>query len=197
MTKTQVEDEVGKIVDPISLHKEFESEFISGLIVEKHYFCSRNRLRPTKFRKLPGRNRYELEGYFPNRGWHKVSWRECIYPRNREKQVTEALRRAIEPVIRAYKTKHPVCEKCNRRPTEQIDHVNPEFKDIVKHALSLMTENDWKKTFDKFDWWNDAPFSLPEDSPSLIETVRAHKMARLQAVCKDCHLKNAEERRKA
>lgn len=197
MTKAQVVDEVRKIIDPISLRKEFASEFISELIVQKHYFCAPNQLKPIKFRKQPGRNQYELEGYFPSGGWHKVSWRDCIFPQSREKEAVEALRRAVEPLMQNYKTEHPICERCNNRPTEQIDHVQPEFREIVKHAFSLMTANDWEKAFERFDWWDDAPFNLPESCPCLIETLSAHKTAKLQAVCKKCHLENAEERRSA
>jgi hypothetical protein len=196
LTKTKTREKVRSIVNPVNFGDEFESEFISDLIIEKHYFCSRKKLRPSKFRKVPRKGPgYNFEGYFLQQRWHKVSWDKCITTPNLNSWATEALRLKIQPILFKYKEKHPVCEKCRELNSEHVDHVKPEFKEICEEALSLMSESEWDIAFYAFDWWNDAPFKLPECNSALIFTLETHKSTILQAVCKDCHLNNARERK--
>jgi len=195
-TKTQVEKEVQGILELYQIAEEFSSEYLSDLITEKHYYCSQHRIRPTSFRKefKPGSG-YYFAGYFQDKGWHQVSWKQCIYPRRDEDWIVTALRDAVRPDIVIYKQAHLICERCGQIPSEDVDHVEPEFDVIAKSALKLMTEDDWRAAIFEMDWWSDEPFVLPENNPALQYTLESHKNVTLQAVCKDCHSANARERK--
>ncbi len=53
---------IQEIINAEEFKTPFESELISDLIFERHYFCSRHGLRPTRFRKIPAYNAYSFEG---------------------------------------------------------------------------------------------------------------------------------------
>lgn len=196
LTKTQTRQEVRSIVNSFEIGEEFVSDFISDLIFEKHYFCSRKNLRPSKFRKTPRQSiGYNFEGFFSETKWHKVSWDKCITPPNIKSWVNEALRLEIQPVLFKYKEERPFCERCSGAKSEHVDHVEPEFKEICEDAIKLMSADELDIAFNAFDWWNNATFRLPKENSALIYTLERHKFVILQAVCKDCHLINARERK--
>ncbi len=198
LNKTQTKEKVRSIVNAIGFEQEFEAEFISDLILEKHYFCSREKLRPSKFKKMRRNSgKYDFYGFFLEKKWCKVSWSKCISPPTEISLLTEALRREIQPLLFKYKDKHPICEKCCSTESSDVDHVKPEFKEICQKALNLMRKDDWDIAFDTFDWWNEECFKLPEHNPAVLYVMEAHKSAILQAVCKECHRINAQERKAA
>lgn len=197
MTKGELKEKCREIVNKYKVGEEFRSDLISNLILDKHYFCSLKKVRPEKFRKTarngPG---YNFEGYFQGNGWHRVSWSKSITPPKQSTIANEALRLAIQPILFKYKELHPICEVCKSCEAVEVDHVNPEFKAIVTEALSTMNSNDWHNVFVNFDWWNTNQFRFPENNSALQFTLKAHETAILQSVCKACHLKNAEARKK-
>lgn len=197
MNKTELTEKCREIVNGFGIGEEFQSDLISDLILEKHYFCSVHKDRPDKFRKTarkgPG---YNFEGYFQGKGWHRVSWSKSITPPKQLTIANEALRLEIQPIIFKYKETHPICEKCNSNKDVEVDHVNPEFKSIVSEALSTMSSNDWNDAFLNFEWWSSSQFRFPNNNPALRYTLKVHETAILQSVCKACHLENAESRKR-
>lgn len=121
-------------------------------------------------------------------GWHKVSWVQCIDPRNENDWLVRALRDAIRPIISRYKNLHPDCEICGAK-TEHIDHVSPEFDTMAKKAIALLTKKTIEIEFARFDWFNPEQFSLSPSNPALKFILSEHDYAILRAVCKSCHMK--------
>ncbi|MCK9622891.1 MAG: hypothetical protein M0R47_20440 [Methylobacter sp.] len=197
LTKTQLTQAIRDELKRFAFREEFESPLITGLIAEKHYYCSKRGIKPTRFRMLfrPGAA-YDFEGFFPEHGWHKVSWNQCIRPRDEYDWIKMALRYAIKPIIAKYKALHPVCEKCGAH-SEHVDHVAPEFDEIATQAISLLDEKLLEEAFARFNWWSEEQFSLPDSNPAVQYILAAHKTAELRAVCQPCHVKSSSERRYA
>jgi hypothetical protein len=195
-TKNALMKDIKNFIDSYPLNQEFESDLISDLIAEKHYYCSCHGLRPIRFRKEFRPGSYNFFGFFPSLEWHKISWKQCIFPDSKESIVKEALRKAIQPHISEHKRLYPFCEKCGE-PSQEIDHVDPEFDVIAQQALKTLSDKDWESIMiDSFNFLIKEDFRLPDNNSALIYTLEAHKTAKLQAVCKKCHCANARERKK-
>lgn len=196
MTKTQLRERIRARLKERKLEEVFDDDLISDLIAEKHYYCSIHGLRPSRFRmsSRPGGG-YDFYGEFDPNGWHKVSWSQCLDPRDQNDWIESALRLASAPFLLARKTAFPSCERCGMLASTEVDHVNPEFREMAREALRQMTEAEFGAAFRGFDWWSSKPFTLPADNSALIYTLQAHQHATLQAVCKNCHLENAAERK--
>lgn len=194
MTKTALAKAVRDEVSRFAFGEEFESSLITGLIADRHYYCSKKGIRPVRFRKQfsPGVI-CDFEGFFPGHGWHMVSWAQSITPRDEYAWLKRALRDAVQPIIAGYKSIHPSCEVCGGQ-TEEVDHVDPEFDIMATQAISLLDEEQFKEAFARFDWWSKEPFSLPESNPAVRSIIAAHETAKLRAVCKSCHLRSSAER---
>jgi len=194
MTKTQLTNAIREEIKRFSFGEEFESPLIGDLIAEKHYYCAKKWLKPTRFRKQyrPGAA-YDFEGFFPGHGWHMVSWTQCINRRDEYDWLKRALRDAIQPIMAHYKALHPSCEICGA-PSEHVDHVAPEFDEMANQAISLLDATQLDEAFASFDWWSKEPFSLPESNPAVRFVMAAHEKASLRAVCQPCHVKSAKER---
>ncbi|WP_339461283.1 hypothetical protein [Pseudomonas sp. EA_105y_Pfl2_R69] len=201
LAKTALREKIRERLKAYAIDEVFEDELISDLIAQKHYYCSINALRPTHFRKRfrpgSGVNGYDFEGLFLTSHWRKVSWTQCLDPKTREDIIETALRDAVQSIVAARKTRFPVCEKCGQTPSTEIDHVSPEFAEIARYAMDTMTQEDLDEAISNFDWWKEEPFALSKNCPAMLYTFEAHKTAQLQAVCKECHLSNAKERRAA
>lgn len=196
MAKTQLRDHIRSRLRDRRLEEVFEDGLISDLIAEKHYYCSVHNLRPSQFRMTyrPGGG-YDFYGNFDPNGWHKVSWSQCLAPRDKNDWIESALRLASAPFLAARRHSFPICERCGLLASTEVDHVNPEFQEIACQAMLRMTVSEFEEAFRSFDWWSEEPFTLPADNSALAYTLQAHQGAALQAVCKDCHLRNAADRR--
>ena len=197
MTKTRLKEEIRAQIAEVDFNQEFESTIIADLIHQKHYHCAAQGLRPTLFRKLhrPGAA-YDFEGYFPEHGWHPVSWMQCIEPRDEMAWLVRALRDAAVPIVSVYKAKHSTCERCGDNPSTEVDHVNPEFNVMVTQIIQTLSTSQVEDIFSHFNWLDKEPFSLPPGHSALKLINDAHQVATLQAVCKACHVLNGNERRR-
>lgn len=199
-TKKALTKAIQTELEPHAIGVEFESPLLSRLIGERHYYCSKHGLVPQRFRKLPSpysKNGYWFDGWFPEIGWHGVSWTECVAAKwSLDKELVAGLRLAVSPIIDSYRREHPVCERCRVRPSRDVDHVAPEFKEIANAAIITVTESDRKNLMDGYDWVATEIFTLPGDMECVRIVVEAHKTARLMAVCGECHASNARDRKK-
>ncbi|WP_415753812.1 hypothetical protein [Pseudomonas leptonychotis] len=195
LTKTKLTSEIQDELKKFDFNQEFESQLISDLIAEKHYYCAQKGIHPIRFRKSfrPGAA-YDFEGYFPNHGWHMVSWRQCITPRNELDWIKRALRDAVQPIVSSYKSLHPTCERCSLKPSEHVDHVHPEFDVMANQAIDKLSKTEIDAIFVNFNWWSEEPFSLPPSHSIVNFICNAHETAKLQAVCQPCHIASARER---
>ncbi|SDX47617.1 hypothetical protein [Pseudomonas salomonii] len=196
MNKTQLRACIRLRLKERKLEEVFADDLISGLIAEKHYYCSVHKLRPSYFRMSyrPGGG-YDFYGSFDPNGWHKVSWSQCLDPRDQNDWIESALRLASTPFLSARRRSFPICERCGLLPSTEVDHVSPEFQEIARQAIRNMQTFEFDAAFRGFNWWSEEPFSLSADNSALVYTLEAHRGATLQAVCKDCHLKNAVDRK--
>jgi hypothetical protein len=196
MTKAALTNAVRAVVNPAPFDDEFQSELLSSLIAERHWHCKLHGIAPTKFRKTRGwGDGYDFWGWFEPSGWHKVSWRKCITPDSVEDVLKRALRSAVRPIIAAYKSEHPLCERCGLRGTQEVDHVDPSFDRIVQTALALLAEEEKDQVMKSLDWDEESEFLLPDGHPVVLSVRKAHATTKLQAVCPQCHQLNERERR--
>lgn len=197
MTKTRLKEMIREEIAAVEFGQGFESALIADLISQKHYHCAAQSLRPCRFRKLhrPGAA-YDFQGYFPGYGWHGVSWTQCIEPRDEMAWLERALRDAAHPIISTYKATHPICERCGNHPSTEVDHVLPEFKVMVSQIIQTLSLSQVEEIFSRFDWLDKEPFSLPLGHAALQLIAESHQTAKLQAVCKPCHVLNGNERRR-
>ncbi|GAV20605.1 hypothetical protein MMIC_P1577 [Mariprofundus micogutta] len=188
MSKSELAIKIQTVIQTYEYDQEFSFPLLSDLILKKHYYCSRHNLFPVLFRKKPNaRNNYYLEAHFPAHGWHRTSWYECVYPKNHKKILEQRLRYAVYPQIIAYKNKHPICEHCGHNPSEEVDHISPQFNTIIENAMSLTPTMNLEVSQQKMDWLTQKPLLLPEDHPSIEYVLKIHECALLQAVCRPCH----------
>jgi len=187
-SKTALRREIQTLLLTYKYNQEFSSSLLSDLVYEKHYYCSRHKLRPTLFRKGYRKGGgYNFEAFFPAHGWHRVSWRQCINPHSERELIGQALRNAVQPIIAAYKSEHPVCERCCSKSSEEVDHMWPAFSTIMENAMRLILTMNLDDLQTNFDWWSKKSFTLADDNPALIYTLQAHENAALQALCRKCH----------
>jgi len=197
MNKIALKKEIRELLSLYNMNQEFESVLLSGLILEKHYYCSKHNLRPLKFRKTYADvgTTYKFEAFFTTHGWHGISWRQCIEPRNKKVWISQLLRNAIAPISSKYKKEHLVCERCGKQASQEVDHVKPEFNEILLNALALIPDASLKNLLENMNWWSKQPFALPADNPALLYAIQVHQTAILQALCKKCHIEVTQLRK--
>jgi hypothetical protein len=142
-TKKAAEHAIRSVIDSQPFDKPFESALISDLIVERHRFCSRHGLRPSRFRKLRGYGSYFFQGDFssvsgPRRiTWHPVSWIKCLArPQTDWDRIVRGMRDRCESAKIAYRESHPICEKCLTAPSLQAHHARPTFHALTENIRS-------------------------------------------------------------
>lgn len=195
-TKKALTEAVRNVVNAVAFNDEFESQLLSDLIAERHWYCSCHQTRPTKFKKMPGWNGgYDFLGWFDQIGWHKVSWTKCITPDSVDAVLKRVLRTAIRPMIADYKSSHPVCERCQQRETEEVDHVSPTFDEMYRRAIDGLSGEEKDQIMASLNWNDESEFQLPEDHRVVERILTSHENCQLQAVCVDCHRANAKERK--
>jgi hypothetical protein len=188
-TKTELVAEIREELEKHGFDTAFEYPLLSDLIAERHYYCSEHHLRPTRFRKLgrPGWA-YDFQGWFDGHGWHRVSWTQCTLPRRDEDWIARAIRDAIQPVKTRHRREHPICERCRNAPSTEVHHVRPTMDQIVAAATRAVTEEQWRSEARRWDWWSPDAYSLDPQSPVVVEALRMHDEADLQALCHECHM---------
>ncbi|MEX5540328.1 hypothetical protein [Pseudomonas poae] len=196
MSKTQLRACIRSRLNEQKREEIFQDDLISDLIAEKHYYCSVHGLRPSHLRMMNRRGGgYDFYGLFEPNRWHMVSWSQCLDPKDHNDWIESALRLASAPFLSARRHAFPTCESCGVLPSTEVDHVSPEFQAIASQAMQLMTTSELQHAFRGFDWWSEKPFTLPVECSAIAYTLKAHQSATLQAVCKECHLQNAAERK--
>ena len=76
-----------------------------------------------------------------------------------------------------------------------MDHVIPIFNAIATAAMETLTAADRERLLHGFNWIDEETFELPSDLTCVQYVLKAHETAKLMALCHDCHLENARERR--
>jgi len=200
-TKKAAEDAIRSVINSQPFDTPFESALLSDLIAERHYFCSRRGLRPSRFRKLRGYKAYIFEGDFsiaaaPRQiGWHGVSWTKCLAPPQSDwDRIVRAMRDRCEPAKTAYRKSHPVCEKCLVRPSYEAHHARPTFQQLTEQIRSYISDAEVADCLAGWDWFCAENLVLPDDHRITTLFDEFHARATLQALCRDCH--NLTKRRK-
>ena len=193
-TQTAAREAIRQIVDSHPFKQPFESDLISDLIFERHYFCSLRNLRPSRFRKIPGYNGYEFQGDFSNLGlangigWHTVSWDKCLKPPiTNWDRIVRAMRDRSEPSKAIYRHQNPFCEMCRAQPSQEVHHHKPSFADLADSIRTLVSESEISECLSDWDWFAEDNFTLPENHKITQLFDHSHQQASLQALCKACH----------
>lgn len=183
------------------LNREFESYMLSSMFHRYHPVLSRFGFWPTRFKKLPPRpgrywGGYDLNAYLPEIGsWRHTSYRKCFSPTGIEVRLQIELRSSVKDLLLARRRDYPICERCGILPSEEVDHVKPEFKDIWAEAKK------WFRPIELTTWETQRlanpvfELRLPEDHPAVQYVRKAHENVQLMAVCKRCHYLNGQERK--
>lgn len=180
---------VRAVVDPARDDTPFVSELISDLVAERHYYCRRHGLRPTRFMRTSEDRPYRFYGDFPQLGWHPISWKKCVEPPpTRESIIRDALRQSTEAAKTAFRRAHPLCQHCGRAPSAETHHAEPTFADLVSAVFATVTEADLESALDTWNFFDPQPFSLPADHVIQSRFDERHRRARLEALCRRCHL---------
>lgn len=176
------------VVDPAPYYSAFSSELISDLLAERHYYCQREGIRLTRFKKTHEDHPYRFYADFPSVGWHPVSWTKSVkQPPTRETIIRDALRQSTEADKTAYRRTHPVCEGCRSAPSVETHHAHPTFAELVAEVFAFVTEADRESALTNWNFFDPLPFALPADHVIQREFDSRHRVARLQALCKACH----------
>lgn len=201
MTKTALRWTIREEIDRHNWGEPFEYELLADLIFSKHHYCSRNGLKPTQFRrvKLPDfgtvfDSTHRIEGRFDN-DWLLVSWELCIEKYGMGEWLKQSLRNATFGFSMARRRANPLCEVCRVSPSVEVDHVDPEFDEMVQAALLAIPYERMGTAITSIDWWDATTYCIPDNSSAVQLAKDAHKTAILRAVCKKCHVKSAAMRR--
>lgn len=92
---------------------------------------------------------------------------QCLDPKNQDGLIEPALRLASAPFMFARRQSFPICERCGLHASTEVDHVSPKFKEIVRLAMQCMTATEIHTAIQRFDWWSEAPFTLPAENSAL------------------------------
>jgi hypothetical protein len=186
---------------------EFFDDVLADVVVERHYRWRSRGVRPTSFQLMPneeGDNRTwgsSLAGFFGEWGWCRFSYKKALrrkqptleseFPRLCRERWSSRWRGAI---MGGGKT----CEhgSCQLLATD-VDHVDPQHKDIVAAAWALVPEGD-RRT-----WWQllveEKPgadhFVLPEGHPATVEYDRLTALGTYLCLCAGHHRLTTSERR--
>lgn len=196
-TQKALHAKIKSIVDSQPDKEPFESDLISDLIMEKHYFCSKRGIRPSRFRKIPKGSKYSFEGDFsscdnihPPISWHGVSWDKCTKPPQSDwKRIVRAMRDRIKTDKQKYRDEHPFCEDCHIGESKEVHHLKPSFNEIAEEVRRHLDSNDIADCLGDWNWFHKKDFALPENHKITIIFDEIHGKAQLQALCIDCHNK--------
>lgn len=195
MTKTELTKKIREIINSVRYGVEFENQLISDLIGEHHYYWSTQKIKPLKFKKEFMPKSYIFKGWTEKEGWKDVSWKKCIYKKDMNAILVEALRYASHPFLLAYRKNNPVCEICKTAKSTEVDHVEPPFKEIARRFLNTLTDEQIEKIKKSFDFCKIEKFSFPEEFVMFKRMEAIHSTVIIRAVCKNCHLKSARARK--
>lgn len=194
-TQAAARNAIRDIVDSKEHAVPFESDLISDLIAERHYFCSARGLRPVRFRKINKGKGYTFEGDFssceiePPLTWHAVSWSKCLKgaPPTPWEHIESAMRKHCMPAKTAYRNAHPQCEQCGATETLEVHHSEPTFQDIVQCIRTQIDDADIQRCLANWNWFEKGDFKLPggDKITQLFEVI--HQTAILQVLCQPCH----------
>lgn len=203
-TQEEAKKAVQSVVDPFrKTDQEFKSQLVSDLIAQYHFGAKQWNARPTKFRWSVHQTwgfEHAFNAYFPDYGWREVSWNKAIKQwelnlNTLPGAIAAELRMHTGEILKAYRTEHPHCERagCDKF-SEDVDHVEPEFKVIAQTAIGLLSTAELQQIIDNYDWRTGEGLKIPE---KCISSARlAHENAQLMAVCRPCHWENARERKR-
>lgn len=200
LNKTKKIEYIRNLIKHIPNDSVFECDLIANLISREHYFLRDTNIKPVFFKKASpkiGHSGYDFKGYFNEiKGWHPVSWRKSIEGESSFYSIfTEQARLSIAPLMRDHKLNNPVCEVCKSEQSEEVDHVDPEFKDIVENALELVSERDISLFKSCFDFFSTKKTWIPEYHPAIRYVIDRHRTAHIKAVCHSCHLQSSKLRK--
>ena len=188
-TQQSLRAAIRAVVNPHSFDTPFDSDLLSDLIAERHYYCRWSGIRPTRFKKTRENQPYRFYGLFSH-GWHPVSWEKCIsaVPTKRD-LIVRALRTRTEPSKTAFRRAHPVCQRCGQNPSEETHHACPTFRQIIDETLHRTVAAEIDSVLASWNWFAQEEFTLPEDHVIARTFDTLHRPARLEALCQPCHRK--------
>jgi hypothetical protein len=175
-------------IDPLPFGQIFRSDLISNLAHDRHPYCFLKDLRPTHFRKFypqAGRSGYHFQAYFPDLGWRGLSWHKCLDPPTFHDEARGFLRWNLIPLLQ--EARGNACEQCGSRSQLEVHHADPTFQAMYDEASRYFSPEEID-TWAFYNWDSIPAFRLPPDHPVFRSFMEMHLTARLEILCKDCHL---------
>lgn len=203
MTKAQVAATIKAELDARPVNTEFVYDLLADLLFEHHAGVKQYGIRPDAFRKVwpsPYGHSYFLQGRYAGE-WFKNSYRHTIYPQTLRQSVIQMFRLAIDPQLEKHLKNHPLCNRCGA-VAHQVDHINPQFKQIAENLYRIYSEDHWRYWLNKTPWPTNQLHVLPDDHPHVRYLRYIHaagtgqpRWVRLQSLCAPCHKVVTAERR--
>lgn len=200
LNKTKKIKYIQDLIKDVPLDIEFGSNILSYLLNNHHYIIQYSNHDLSRFMKRSptiGHAGYDFCAWFDSiEKWHRISWRSSITGQSSfEQQFAMNARDYISHILREYKSRHEICERCKNKKAIEVDHVNPEFKDMIDKALDKVSEQDKHDFILFFDFFSEEKSWIPKSHASIQYILDCHKNAEFMAVCKECHKLNAKERK--
>lgn len=188
------------------LGREFFDEVLADVVSDRHYIWRHRGVRPTSFRfqeNEDGDGRGwddSLSGNFgPEFGWHRFSYRKALRGADpdMESEFKRLCRERWMYTWRARLFSHGPCAfpGCLSAAVD-VDHINPQQKEIVSTCWQMMSEQD------KQEWWAclvggkmKYHFGMPEGHPVTEKYDQLTSTGTYQLLCKEHHKEETSSRK--
>lgn len=188
MSRKQINDTINEFLGEQRVNQPFEFPFLADLMVFWAFQKTGRGVRPSRFmRYRPAGAPHEVFMVETDGVWFKRSWRKCVYPNTGYSKFRSALRAEVHQEMQAYRAAHPICELCGVAASAEVDHVRPEFAEIVR---SLWDGLSAEEQIDEIKHLRGKGQVRLKESSSVLALFRdIHRHAVIKAVCHECHLK--------
>ena len=206
--KAAVRAIVGTPANPkYKLNEEFFHPLLQRLFVEQPYWREPPGPVCTKFkwtvRLLPygATSEWQFMAYSdepgwkkkkggPDAGWKSVSWRKAVdwYKFDIVKELKEVANHRISMFTAAHRAVNQYCEHdgCTLL-ADHVHHCGMSRGDIVTEALASLSDEDFDRIRELYDWWSDDMFMLPDDHKFMQSVIARHGPGTLRSLCRRHH----------
>jgi len=201
-----VREIVGTPASPrYKLDEEFFHPLLQRLFIEQPYWCEPPGPRCTKFKwttrvlAYGATTEWQFMAYCEEDGWKKanggngwksVSWRKAVrwYKFDIVKELREVADHRISILTATHREQFRFCEQegCTRF-ADHVHHCVMTRKEIVDEALADLSDEEFDKIRELYDWFTDAVFALPDEHKFIQAIIARHGPGTMRSLCRKHH----------